>query len=196
MEWRKDFDSELFVAVNFCADQIADEKAVEKVDAVMKALSFDSRYLHLEISECTLMDDAPKGLALLHQLKDLGITLSVDNFGTGYSSLSYLNRFPVGSLKIDRSFIQDTPNDAEAVAITRTIIAMGHALNLKVVAAGVETAGQVDFLRRARCDVMQGYRFSQGVSAAEFSALLVENRKAGSFFPEPEATDRLHLVGR
>ena len=196
MAWRKDFDSELFVAVNFCADQIADEKAVEKVDAVMKALSFDSRYLHLEISECTLMDDAPKGLALLHQLKDLGITLSVDNFGTGYSSLSYLNRFPIGSLKIDRSFIQDTPNDAEAVAITRTIIAMGHALNLKVVAAGVETAGQVDFLRRARCDVMQGYRFSQGVSAAEFSALLAENRKAGSFFPEPEATDRLHLVGR
>jgi EAL domain-containing protein (putative c-di-GMP-specific phosphodiesterase class I) len=134
-------------------------------------------------------------LALLHRLKDLGITLSMDNFGTGYSSLSYLNRFPIDSIKIDRSFIQDTPNDSEAVAITQTIIAMGHALNLKIVAAGVETAGQLNFLRRVRCDVMQGYRFSQGVSAEEFSALLAENQKAGFFSSEPDASERLHLVG-
>lgn len=193
--WRKDFDSELFIAVNFCADQVADEKAVEKVDAVMKTLSFDSRYLHLEISESTLMRDAPTGLALLHRLKSLGVALSMDNFGTGYSSLSYLNRFPIDNLKIDRSFVQDTPNDAEAVAITRTIIAMGHALKLKIVASGVESASQVNFLRRNRCDILQGYRFSQGVSADEFSVLLAENRKNGSLFPEPDTTDRLHLVG-
>ena len=193
--WRKDFDSELFIAVNFCADQVADEKAVEKVDAVMKTLGFDSRYLHLEISESTLMRDAPTGLALLHRLKSLGVALSMDNFGTGYSSLSYLNRFPIDNLKIDRSFVQDTPNDAEAVAITRTIIAMGHALKLKIVASGVESASQVNFLRRNRCDILQGYRFSQGVSADEFSVLLAENRKNGSLFPEPDTTDRLHLVG-
>lgn len=193
--WRNEFDSDLFVAVNFCAAQIADEKAVEKVDAVMKELTFDARHLHLEISESTLMRDAPAGLTLLHRLSDLGVTLAMDNFGTGYSSLSYLNRFPIDALKIDRSFIQDTPNDSEAVAITRTIIAMGHALNLKVVAAGVETVGQVNFLRRARCDVLQGYRFSQGVSAEEFALLLAENQKAGSLFPEPEGSDRLHLVG-
>ncbi len=195
MAWRKDFGSELFVAVNFCTDQIADKKAVEKVFDLMNELAFDSRYLHLEISESTLMGDAPTGLALLHRLKDLGITLSMDNFGTGYSSLSYLNRFPIDSIKIDRSFIQDTPNDSEAVAITQTIIAMGHALNLKIVAAGVETAGQLNFLRRVRCDVMQGYRFSQGVSAEEFSALLAENQKAGFFSSEPDASERLHLVG-
>ena len=193
--WRKDFDSELFIAVNFCADQVADEKAVEKVDAVMKTLGFDSRYLHLEISESTLMRDAPTGLALLHRLKSLGVALSMDNFGTGYSSLSYLNRFPIDNLKIDRSFVQDTPNDAEAVAITRTIIAMGHALKLKIVASGVESASQVNFLRRNRCDILQGYRFSQGVSADEFSVLLAENQKNGSLFPEPDTTDRLHLVG-
>ncbi|MDP2135263.1 MAG: EAL domain-containing protein, partial [Sulfuritalea sp.] len=193
--WRKDFDSELFIAVNFCGAQIADERAVEKVDSIMKELTFDSRYLHLEISESTLMRDAPAGLTLLHRLNDLGITLSMDNFGTGYSSLSYLNRFPIDTLKIDRSFIQDTPNDSEAVAITRTIIAMGHALDLKIVASGVETAGQVNFLRRSRCDILQGYRFSQGVSAEEFSLLLAENQKAGSLFPEPEGSDRLHLVG-
>ena len=193
--WRKEFDSDLFIAVNYCAAQIADEKAVEKVDAVLKELTFDSRHLHLEIAEDTLMRDAPAGLTLLHRFSDLGITLSMDNFGTGYSSLSYLNRFPIDTLKIDRSFIQDTPNDAEAVAITRTIIAMGHALNLKIVAAGVESAGQVNFLRRARCDILQGYRFSQGVSAEEFSKLLAENQKAGSLFPEADGPDRLHLVG-
>jgi EAL domain-containing protein (putative c-di-GMP-specific phosphodiesterase class I) len=193
--WRKEFDGELFIAVNLCAAQIADEMAVEKVDAVMKELAFDARRLHLEIAEDTLMRDAPAGLTLLHRFSDLGVTLSMDNFGTGYSSLSYLNRFPIDAIKIDRSFIQDTPSDAEAVAITRTIIAMGHALNLKVVAAGVESAGQVNFLRRARCDVLQGYRFSQGVSAEEFSRLLAENQKAGSLFPEADGTDRLHLVG-
>ncbi|NJD36381.1 MAG: EAL domain-containing protein [Betaproteobacteria bacterium] len=193
--WRREFDSELFIAVNYCAAQIADEKAVEKVDIVMKELAFDAHHLQLEISEGTLMHDAPAGLTLLHRFSDLGITLSMDNFGTGYSSLSYLNRFPIDTLKIDRTFIQDTPFDAEAVAITRTIIAMGHALNLKVVAAGVESADQVNFLRRARCDVLQGYRFSQGVSAEEFAKLLAENQKAGSLFPEANGSDRLHLVG-
>lgn len=193
--WRKEFASELFIAVNYGAAQIADEKAVEKVDAVMKELTFDAHYLQLEISEGTLMRDAPAGLTLLHRFRDLGITLSMDNFGTGYSSLSYLNRFPIDTLKIDRSFIQDTPNDAEAVAITRTIIAMGHALNLKIVASGVESVGQVNFLRRARCDILQGYRFSQGVSAEEFAKLLAENQKPGSLFPEADGSDRLHLVG-
>lgn len=193
--WRKEFDSDLFIAVNYCAAQIADEKAVEKVDAVMKELAFDARHLHLEIAEDTLMRDAPAGLTLLHRFSDLGITLTMDNFGTGYSSLSYLNRFPIDTLKIDRSFIQDTPNDAEAVAISRTIIAMGHALNLKIVAAGVESASQVNFLRRARCDILQGYRFSQGVSAEEFSILLAESKKTGSLFPEADSPDRLHLVG-
>ena len=193
--WRREYGAELFVAVNYCSAQIADEKAVEKVDAAMKELSFDSRYLHLEIAEGTLMRDAPAGLTLLHRFSDLGLTLSIDNFGTGYSSLSYLNRFPIDAIKIDRSFIQDTPNDAEAVAITRTIIAMGHALNLKIVAAGVESASQVNFLRRARCDVLQGYRFSQGVSAEEFAKLLAENQKPGPLFPEAEGPERLHLVG-
>jgi diguanylate cyclase (GGDEF)-like protein/PAS domain S-box-containing protein len=193
--WRKEFDSELFVAVNYCAAQTADEKVVEKLDALMKELTFDARYLNLEISEATLMRDAPAGLTLLHRLNDLGISLSMDNFGTGYSSLSYLNRFPIDALKIDRSFIQDTPNDAEALAITRTIIAMAHALDLKVVAAGVESANQVNFLRRARCDVLQGYRFSQGVSAEEFSRLLAEDLKGGRFFSDSEGPERLHLVG-
>jgi diguanylate cyclase (GGDEF)-like protein/PAS domain S-box-containing protein len=193
--WRKEFDRDLFVAVNFCSAQTTDERVVEKLDALMKQLTFDPRFLNLEISEATLMRDAPAGLTLLHRLNDLGIRLSMDNFGTGYSSLSYLNRFPIDALKIDRSFIQDTPNDNEAVAITKTIVAMAHALNLKVVAAGVESANQVNFLRRIRCDVLQGYRFSQGVSAEDFARLLAENQNSSSFFPEAEGPERLHLVG-
>ena len=193
--WRREFDSELFVAVNFCSAQTTDERVVEKLDALMRELTFDPRFLNLEISEATLMRDAPAGLTLLHRLNDLGIRLSMDNFGTGYSSLSYLNRFPIDALKIDRSFIQDTPNDNEAVAITKTIVAMAHALNLKVIAAGVESASQVNFLRRIRCDVLQGYRFSQGVSAEDFAKLLAEARNPGSFFPEADGPERLHLVG-
>jgi diguanylate cyclase (GGDEF)-like protein/PAS domain S-box-containing protein len=192
--WRRKFDSELFVAVNLCGGQMADAKAVDKVAATMKELGFESRYLHLEMQENTLMRDAPAGLAFLHRLKDLGVTLAIDDFGTGYSSLSYLNRFPIAALKIDRSFIQDTPNDAEAVAITRTIIAMGHALELKIVAEGVETPAQVDFLRKAGCDVLQGYRFSEAVSAEEFSTLLAENGLGGFAFAEPQPSERLHLV--
>ena len=185
IRWRKEAASDLFVAVNFCTEQVTDEKAVEKIETTMRTLNFDSRYLHLEISESTLMQDAPVGLALLHRLKDLGIGLTMDNVGTGYSSLSYLNRFPIDCLKIDRTFIQDTPNDAEAVAITRAIIAMGHALQLKIVAAGVETDGQVNFLRQLGCYVLQGYRFSQGVSEEEFLALLAEDQP--SWLPETVA---------
>jgi len=195
LAWRRQFDRDLFIAVNFCSTQTTDEKAVDKLDALMKELEFDARFLNLEISEATLMADAPAGLTLLHRLSDLGVRLSMDNFGTGYSSLSYLNRFPIDALKIDRSFIQDTPNDPEAVAITRTIVAMAHALNLKVVAAGVESQGQVGFLRRVRCDVLQGYRFSQGVNAEDFVKLLAETSDPGYFLPEADGPERLHLVG-
>lgn len=193
--WRKEFDSDLFVAVNFSAGQLADGRLVEKVGITMEELGFDARHLHLEMSESTIMRDAPTGLGLLHRLKDLGVTLSIDDVGTGYSSLSYLNRFPIDTLKIDRSFIQDTPNDAEAVAITRTIIAMGHALKLKIVASGVETTGQVNFLRQARCDILQGYKFSKAVSAEEFSSLLRENNGTDPLFLKSESIERLHLVG-
>ena len=98
----------------------------------------------------------------------------MDNFGTGYSSLSYLNRFPIDSIKIDRSFIQDTPNDTEAVAITRTIIAMAHTLKLRVVAEGVETPEQLAFLKERECDAWQGYLYSKPLPAEEFAARFLQ----------------------
>jgi EAL domain-containing protein (putative c-di-GMP-specific phosphodiesterase class I) len=101
----------------------------------------------------------------------MGIHLSIDDFGTGYSSLSYLKRFPIDSVKIDRSFIHDIPGDADDAAITRAIIAMAHSLRLKVIAEGVETEEQLSFLRELGCDEMQGYYFSEPLAEDEFLRL-------------------------
>jgi EAL domain-containing protein (putative c-di-GMP-specific phosphodiesterase class I) len=108
---------------------------------------------------------------LLTGLKALGIHLSIDDFGTGYSSLSYLKRFPIDSLKTDRSFIRDLPEGADDAAITRAIIAMAHGLKLGVIAEGVETAAQVEFLRASGCHEMQGYHFSKPLPAGELARL-------------------------
>ena len=102
----------------------------------------------------------------------MGITLSIDDFGTGYSSLAYLKRFPIDCVKIDRSFIKDIPTEADDMAITKGVIALGHSLRLKVVAEGVETVEQQDFLRSNDCDEMQGYLFSKPLPAEEVTALL------------------------
>jgi EAL domain-containing protein (putative c-di-GMP-specific phosphodiesterase class I) len=119
-----------------------------------------------------LMQSVDTTLQTLDQLKEMGVRLAIDDFGTGYSSLSYLKRFPLDTLKIDRSFVKDLPRDAEDAAITKAIIAMAHSLRLAVVAEGVETTEQLAFLQQHGCDVVQGYLFSRPVSADDFGALL------------------------
>jgi EAL domain-containing protein (putative c-di-GMP-specific phosphodiesterase class I) len=114
------------------------------------------------------MKDINETIKLLTQLKNLGVDLAIDDFGTGYSSLSYLKRFPVHRLKVDRSFIMNTTTNADDASIAKTIIQLGHAIGLKVIAEGVETQGQVDFLKENHCDEFQGYFFSKPLPEAEF----------------------------
>jgi len=121
-----------------------------------------------------LLQDVDRTLLELKALKEAGISLSIDDFGTGYSSLSYLKRFPIDTIKIDRSFIKDLHQDADDAAICAAILAMSQQLGLTVVAEGVETREQLDFLRRHKCDHIQGYICSKPLPASEFFALLLK----------------------
>ncbi|HET7158183.1 MAG TPA: EAL domain-containing protein, partial [Burkholderiales bacterium] len=141
------------------------------------------------------MHDAAHAIELLGKLKEMGIRISIDDFGTGYSSLSYLKRFPIDSLKIDRSFVVDVPNDPSNTAITRAILAMAHSLGLKVVGEGVETSEQHRFLRENGCDEMQGYYFSPPVALAEATALLTAEAR-GTLLGKKTAGPRALRIAR
>jgi EAL domain-containing protein (putative c-di-GMP-specific phosphodiesterase class I) len=123
----------------------------------------------LEITESAIIQESEKAIGMLQAMREMGIRITMDDFGTGYSSLSYLKRFPISSLKIDRSFIAEVLSDADDAQISRAIIAMAHGMKLKVVAEGVETAEQLEFLRREGCDEAQGYYFARPMPAEEFS---------------------------
>jgi EAL domain-containing protein (putative c-di-GMP-specific phosphodiesterase class I) len=133
----------------------------------------------LEITETTLMADPKRTIALLKELASLGLHLAIDDFGTGYSSLSALQQFPIGTLKIDQSFVRDAASDASDATLVRTIIEMGHSLGMQVVAEGVETIDQLAFLRAAGCDQGQGTLFGEPCGAETLGALLLQQEAAG-----------------
>ena len=162
----------LTVAVNLSARQLTQESLLQDVARTLRDTKLDPAWLEFEITESMLMRDPENAVKLLGGLKTMGICLSLDDFGTGYSSLSYLKRFPLDSVKIDRSFVRDLPGDADVAAITRAIIAMAHSLRLKVIAEGVETGEQLSFLREEGCDEMQGYLFSRPLPEDEFQRLV------------------------
>ena len=135
-----------------------------------------ARYLQLELTENVMMGDAEKCISMLRELKQLGVQLAVDDFGTGYSSLSYLKRFPIDHLKIDRAFVKDITTDPDDAAIVQTIIALGHKLGMRVVAEGVESEEQREYLQRNRCDEMQGFYFAKPLPASEFASMLSDSR--------------------
>jgi len=182
--WREATGRDLFVAVNLSAVQLADEALIGKIDAILRELAFDPRHLEIELTESAVMRDAQRGVRTMQRMKDLGVSLSIDDFGTGYSSLSYLKQLPLDTLKIDRSFVIDAPHEAEAVSIIRAIVALGHSLQLEIIAEGVEQPAQVNFLRELRVDILQGYYFSQPVSADAFFDL-VRNTPELAVTPPP-----------
>jgi diguanylate cyclase (GGDEF)-like protein/PAS domain S-box-containing protein len=157
------------ISVNVSTRQFRQENFVQTVAEVLNETGLDARYLEIELTESAVMHDADQFIAMLDELNDLGVRISLDDFGTGYSSLSYLKRLPVDRLKIDRSFVQDIATDVDAATIVRTIIALGHNLGLKVVAEGVETEQQLEFLRSNLCDELQGFYFATPMSVSGFA---------------------------
>lgn len=159
------------LAVNLAAQQFHPTLA-DEVSSVLMQHDLANQYLELEITESMVMNNADQVIEMLTDMDKLGVKTSLDDFGTGYSSLSYLKRFPIYKLKVDQSFVRGLPGDADDVAITRAIIGMGKSLGLKVIAEGVETQEQLDFLRAEGCDEIQGYLFSKPIPADEFAKLL------------------------
>jgi len=174
--WQDDGRQPLVVSVNVSPRQFLHDNFVDMVGDLLRETGLPARYLELEITESMVMEDAPRLIRMLGELRQLGVQTSIDDFGTGYSSLSYLRRFPVNRLKIDRSFIIDVTTNPEDAAIVRTIITLGHNLGLRVVAEGVETQAQLEFLHHNDCDEVQGYWFSKPVPAEALGARLPQLR--------------------
>jgi len=166
------------MAINLSSVQFQQADFMKIIREVIASTGLLSSYIELELTETSVMRNAEKSISLLHDIREEGMALSVDDFGTGYSSLSYLKRFPINALKIDRSFIQDLQNNPDDAAITFSIIAMAHNLNLKVIAEGVENEEQLKLLRLHHCDEGQGFLFGHPLAADEFIKLLAKQAGA------------------
>lgn len=162
-------DPPLSIAVNISARQFQHPEFIATVRHALQTSGFDPRRLVLEITESVVMDQTEAAIATLHELNALGIELAIDDFGTGYSSLSYLQRLPIDTLKIDQSFVRDVPHHPDAVAIARAIVALAQNLSLSVIAEGVETVAQFEFLRELGCDMAQGYLLGRPLPTAQLA---------------------------
>lgn len=160
------------ISVNISGHQFTDHSLVTAVEKILAETGMDPAYLEFEITESILMQDAEAAMRVLNELKSMGLKISIDDFGTGYSSMNYLKHFPIDVLKIDRSFIMDIPTDEQDATITKAIISLAKALELSVVAEGVETTAQLQFLRDCCCDQIQGYLFSPPVPPEKAEKLL------------------------
>ncbi|MFS2093793.1 EAL domain-containing protein [Pseudomonas sp. Pseusp11] len=160
------------MSVNISARQFIERDLIDRVRHALQETGLDPMYLELELTESLIMQDLQQAISKMKELQSMGISLSIDDFGTGYSSLAALKSFPIARLKIDQSFVHDLPDNENDKAIATAVISLGHQLNLKVIAEGVETEEQQTFLRENGCDEIQGHFFSRAVSAEEISLLL------------------------
>jgi EAL domain-containing protein (putative c-di-GMP-specific phosphodiesterase class I) len=170
--WAKAGLPMLTVAVNVSAMQFRNETFLDDLRAILSETGLDPRYLELELTEGALMKQAELTASMLSTLRESGVRVAVDDFGTGYSSLSYLRKFPLDAIKIDQSFVGQITTVPDETVIVRAIISMGRSLNLRVIAEGVETQEQLDFLKAHRCDEAQGYFFSRPVPPQELVKFL------------------------
>jgi diguanylate cyclase (GGDEF)-like protein len=170
--WRAAGLDPLTVSVNVSARQFEEKRLVERIAGALRDSGLPPSALDLEVTESLLMRDLNQAVERMRELKEMGVTLSIDDFGTGYSSLSALKSFPISTLKIDKSFVRDLASSSDDQAIALAVISLGHRLHLRVIAEGVETAEQRDFLRAHDCDEMQGYLFSPPVPAERITELL------------------------
>jgi diguanylate cyclase (GGDEF)-like protein len=171
-EWQRAGLPAVPISVNVSGVQFSRQDLCGMVRRALALSGLAPALLGVEITETAMMSVRERAVTLLQELRALGVRISLDDFGTGYSSLSYLKRFPINMLKIDRSFVSEILSDAQTASITEAIITMAHVLGLRVVAEGVEQAGEVELLTRWKCDVIQGYYYSRPVPAEQFSALL------------------------
>ncbi len=173
-DWKSSMSPELLpkVAINFSAFQFRQPNLIANVEELLDKYDLEANSIEIEVTETALMQDPETAMRILTQFSDLGITISLDDFGTGYSSLSYLKRFPVNILKIDKSFINDIPDNGDDAAIVRAIIAMADRLNITVIAEGVETIEQLLFLHNEGCELIQGYYLHPPISSDHMTDLL------------------------
>ncbi|MBL1176166.1 putative bifunctional diguanylate cyclase/phosphodiesterase [Pantanalinema sp. GBBB05] len=175
--WQNASQMPIRVSVNLSARQFKQANLSGMVAQVLRETQLDPTLLVIELTETSVMEDVETTISILQELKRMGVQISIDDFGTGYSSLNYLKRFPIDVLKIDQSFVQDITTDTNDAAIAKAIIAMAQSLQLKVIAEGVETQEQYEFLRHNGCNAMQGYLFSRPLSSSDFVALLNSDKR-------------------
>jgi EAL domain-containing protein (putative c-di-GMP-specific phosphodiesterase class I) len=183
-DWVSASGLDLHISVNLSPMQFKQQDLVSRIEGILEALGLEGRHLKLELTEGAVMEDPEDAVQKMQMLHERGIGISIDDFGTGYSSLSYLKRFPVRTLKIDRSFIDDVTENPNNQEIVRAIISMAKSLRIESLAEGVETADQREFLVSEGCDNIQGYYFSPPVPARSFEAFVEEGR----VFPQRAAT--------
>lgn len=174
--WQQAGLGQVEVAVNVSAQQISEGDLVNDIQRSLKAHQLEPQWLEVELTEGSLLENTPHTVASLLTLRDIGVKISIDDFGTGYSSLAYLSRFPIDKLKIDIAFIREVTNNPQDAAIARTIIELAHSLELEVIAEGVETVEQLEFLTENGCDQVQGYLFCRPLPPVELEALLRDPR--------------------
>jgi predicted signal transduction protein with EAL and GGDEF domain len=179
-EWQKHYyiDEEITVSVNLSSRQFSQADLIDQVSSVLRETGLPSSNLKLEITESMVMENIDTAIGMLTQLRNLGVGLSIDDFGTGYSSLSYLHRFPIDTLKIDRSFVTQMTDNTENAEIVRTIVTLARSLAMNVIAEGVETVAQLMQLRDLGCDFGQGYLFSKAVGAPAALELMAKSEFA------------------